>query len=126
MIKRVFRQMLFTQIVSAMTVMICMVIDSIMIGRFLGVDAMTAYGLASPVLLVFAAFGSMLSAGIQVFCGKAMGNGDMNETNAGFSSSVVIVTAVSLTGVLAVLLFTSPLCVLLGAGIPFRRTKSSS
>ncbi len=123
MIKRVFRQMLFTQIVSAMTVMICMVIDSIMIGRFLGVDAMTAYGLASPVLLVFAAFGSMLSAGIQVFCGKAMGNGDMNETNAGFSSSVVIVTAVSLTGVLAVLLFTSPLCVLLGAGDPVPENK---
>ena len=118
MIKRVFRQMLFTQIMSAMTVMICMVIDSIMIGRFLGVEAMTAYGLASPVLLVFAAFGSMLSAGIQVFCGKAMGNGDMDETNAGFSTSVVLVAAVSLAGVLAVFLFSSPLCTLLGAGDP--------
>ena len=81
MIKRVFRQMLVTQIVSAMTVMLCMLIDSIMIGRFLGVDSMTAYGLATPVLLVFAAFGSLLSAGIQVMTGKTMGTGDIEATN---------------------------------------------
>ena len=52
MINRLFRQMLATQIVSAMTVVLCMLIDSIMIGRFLGVDSMSAYGLASPLLLV--------------------------------------------------------------------------
>ena len=36
MIKKKFRQMLLTQILSAMTVTICMMIDSIMIGRFRG------------------------------------------------------------------------------------------
>ena len=116
MIKKVFRQMLVTQIMSAMTVMICMLIDSIMIGRFLGVDSMTAYGLATPVLLVFAAFGSMLAAGIQVHSGKAMGSGDMEETNAGFSSAVFLATAVSAVGLVAVLVFLSPICTLLGAG----------
>ena len=40
--------MLLTQILSAMTVTLCMLIDSIMIGRFLGVDSMSAYGLARP------------------------------------------------------------------------------
>ena len=54
--------MLVTQILSAMTVMLCMLVDSMMIGRFLGVDSMTAYGLANPVLLIFAAYGAMLSA----------------------------------------------------------------
>ena len=87
MLKKLFRQMLLTQIVSGMTVMICMVIDSIMIGRFLGVDAMSAYGLASPVLLIFAAFGSMLAAGVQVICGKTMARGDLEGTNACYSSA---------------------------------------
>ncbi len=118
MIKKIFKQMLLTQILSAMTVMICMLIDSIMIGRFLGVDSMTAYGLATPVLLIFAAFGSMLSAGIQVYCGKTMGNGDMESTNAGFSSSLFLALAVSSAGLVLVLLFTDPLCTLLGAGRP--------
>ena len=118
MIKTVFRQMLITQIISAMTVMICMLIDSIMIGRFLGVDSMTAYGLATPVLLVFAAFGSMLSAGVQVMCGKTMGSGDMEATNGCFSVSVFLAAVVSFVGLVAVLLFTSPICTLLGAGSP--------
>ncbi len=118
MIKKVFRQMLVTQILSSMTVLICMLIDSIMIGRFLGVDSMTAYGLATPVLLVFAAFGSMISAGIQVMCGKTMGSGDVRSTNACYSISVLLTMAVTLIGVAAVLLFTPQICTLLGAGEP--------
>ena len=121
--------MVVTQILSAMTVTLCMLIDSIMIGRFLGVEAMTAYGLASPVLLVFAAFGSMLSAGIQVLCGKTMGSGDREGTNAAFTVSVLLAGFVSVLGVTAVLWFASPLTTMLGAGQPspdnliFRLTK---
>lgn len=118
MIRKVFKQMLVAQILSAMTVMICMLVDSLMIGRFLGVDSMTAYGLASPVLLVFAAFGSMLSAGIQVLCGKTIGVGDREATNACFSASAVLAVLVSVVGVLLVLIFINPVCQLLGAGQP--------
>lgn len=116
MIKRVFKQMVVTQILTAMTVMICMLIDSIMIGKFLGVDAITAYGLATPVLLVFAAFGSMLSAGIQVMCGKTVGSGDREATDGCYSTAMFLTAAVSVLGLAAVLIFTKPLCVLLGAG----------
>lgn len=118
MIRKVFKQMLVAQILSAMTVMICMLVDSIMIGRFLGVDSMTAYGLATPVLLVFAAFGSMLSAGIQVLCGKTMGSGDREGTNACYSASAVLAVAISVIGMVLVLIFSKPICVLLGAGQP--------
>ena len=115
MIRKIFRQMLVTQILSSMTVMLCMLVDSIMIGRFLGVDSMTAYGLANPVLLVFAAFGTMLSAGIQVLCGKTVGAGDRDGTNSGFSVSVIIAGIVSVVGLAAVFAFTGPIAQLLGA-----------
>ena len=118
MIKKLFGQMLITQILSSMTVVVCMLIDSIMIGHFLGVNAMAAYGLASPVLLIFAAFGSMLSAGIQVMSGKTMGSGDKKATNSCFSASVFLAISISVTGVLAIILFNGPLCTLLGAGDP--------
>ena len=118
MIKKVFKQMLVAQILSAMTVMLCMLVDSIMIGRFLGEESMTAYGLATPVLLVFAAFGSMLSAGIQVMCGKTMGSGDIKATNACFSVSVFLAAAISVAGTVLVLIFSGPICTLLGAGRP--------
>lgn len=118
MIRKIFRQMLVTQILSAMTVMLCMLVDSMMIGRFLGVDSMTAYGLANPVLLIFAAYGAMLSAGIQVMCGKTMGVGDKEGTNACFSASTILAVGVALLGTILVLLFVSPLCTVLGAGRP--------
>ncbi len=108
--------MLLTQILSAMTVMICMLVDSIIIGRFLGVNAMTAYGLANPVLLIFAAIGSMLSAGIQVVCGKYMGNGDREGANRCFSASAFLAAVVSVVGLCLVFILSAPLCTFLGAG----------
>ena len=118
MIKKLFRQMLATQIISAMTVVLCMLIDSIMIFRFLGVDSMTAYGLTTPILLVFAAFGSMISAGIQVMCGKTMASGDQKGTNACFTISVTVASAIALIGTVIVIVFSDPICTLLGAGEP--------
>ena len=121
--------MLVTQILSSMTVTLCMLIDSIMIGRFLGVDSMTAYGLATPVLLVFAALGCLVSAGVQVVCGKTMGSGDKKGTNACFTISVILVIIISVVGMFVVLVFTDPICTMLGAGKPspsnevFRLTK---
>ena len=116
MIKKLFRQMLLTQILSAMTVTLCMLIDSIMIGRFLGIESMSAYGYSTPVLLVFAAVGSMISAGVQVMCGRTMGSGDKEGTNACFTVSVALTAIFSIVGLAAVLIFTDPLCTLLGAG----------
>ena len=87
MIRKLFSQMVFTQVISCMAVTLCMLIDSIVIGRFLGVDAMAAYGYTQPVLLAFAAPGAMISAGVQVVCGKTLGSGDMEGTNSCFTLS---------------------------------------
>ena len=51
MIRKLVRQMLTAQIFSALTVSLCLLIDNIMIGRFLGVQAIAAYGLANPIML---------------------------------------------------------------------------
>jgi len=58
------------------------------IGRFLGERALTAYGLASPVLFVMGAVGNMLCAGAHVACGKSMGRDDKEEADAGYASGV--------------------------------------
>lgn len=115
MLRKIFRQMLISQIVSAMAVTLCLLVDSIMIGQFLGLKSLAAYGLANPVLLIFAAFGSMLSTGVQVTCSKAMANGNEEEINRLFSVSVTVVMVFSIVGLTLVLLFLDPLCVLLGA-----------
>lgn len=116
MIRKLIRQMLAAQTLSALTVSLCLLIDSIMIARFLGEQAIAAYGLANPVLLVIGAIGSLLTAGVQVACSKSLGSGDMEETNRGYSSAVGLVLGISLSFMAVVLLLRSPLAALMGAG----------
>ena len=115
MIRKLVRQMLAAQTLSALTVSVCLLIDNIMIARFLGESAIAAYGLANPVLLVIGAIGSMLSAGVQVACSRSLGQGSQSETNAGYSSAVVMTAAISLAFMAVVLALRTPLARLMGA-----------
>ncbi len=118
MIKNVFKQMIWTQILSAMTVTLCLLVDNIMIGRFLGEDSIAAYGLTSPVLLIFAAFGAMVSAGIQVVCSKTMGKGDEKGTDACYTMSILLCVGISVVALALVFIMPEQICSLLGAGNP--------
>lgn len=108
--------MAVAQIISAMTVLICLLIDSIMIGHFLGVEAIAAYGLSNPLLLAFAAIGSMISASAQIICSKSIGLGDQEEINTCFSNTIGLGAFVSVVGVTLVVALRGPISTLLGAG----------
>ena len=116
MIRKLIRQMLTAQIFSALAVSLCLLIDIVVIGRFLGDEAMAAYQLANPLLLCIGAIGTLLSAGVQVACGRSLASGSRRETNAGYSSAVAVGGAVSLLFAAVVLVFTRPLAAALGAG----------
>ena len=116
MIRKLIRQMLTAQIFSALTVSLCLLIDNVMIGRYLGVSAIAAYGLANPILLIIGAIASMLSAGVQVACGKSLGRGLQEETDRGYSSAIGFAAGFSLVFVLLVITLRSPLATWLGAG----------
>ena len=104
MIRKLIRQMLTAQIFSALTVSLCLLIDSIMISRFLGEKAIAAYGLANPLLLAIGAIGTLLAAGVQVVCSKALGRGCQEEANTGYASAVAASLVISLVFLTAVIL----------------------
>ena len=116
MIKKLVRQMLAAQIFSALTVSVCLLIDNIMISRFLGEEGMAAYSFSNPILLAIGAIGSLLAAGIQVACSRSLGRGSQEETNAGYSTAVILVAAISILFMVGVLVFRAPLAAIMGAG----------
>ncbi len=116
MIRKLVRQMLAAQIFSALTVSLCLLIDSIMISRYLGSRAIAAYGLANPLLLAIGAVGTLLASGIQVVCSKALGRGNQEGANIGYSSAIAAAGAASLIFVAVVLVFRSFLARVMGAG----------
>lgn len=103
MIKKLIRQMLTAQVFSALTVSLCLLIDSIVISRFLGEDALASYGYANPLLLAIGAVGTLLASGIQVVCSKALGKGNQEEANQGYSSALAAAACASLLFVLIVI-----------------------
>ncbi len=115
MLKRLMHQMLAAQIMSALTVSLCLLIDNIMIGQFLGESGLAAYSLSNPVLLLIGAVGTMLSSGVQVVCSRSLGRGSQEETNVGYSSAIAVAGVFSACFLALSLLLCVPLARALGA-----------
>ena len=95
-IKKMFRGSLMVMILATLTATLGMVIDGILIGSYLGVDAMASYGIAGPAFIVISAIGGIISSGEQTLCAREMGRGRMDEANAVFSLSTVFGVGISL------------------------------
>lgn len=116
MIRKLTSKMLLAQVLSVLTTSLCMLVDSIVIGRFLGVRAMAAYGLSSPLLLIIGGVGTILSAGVQVSCSKSIGKGLIEEANVGYSSAVGSALVISMLFLLFVLALQNHIPTWMGAG----------
>ena len=111
--KTIVKRLLMVQIFTNLTHFICPSVDSIITGRFLGLQALAAVGCVNPLSLLLIASGATLAAGAQVHCGKALGMGSQKELNAALSSALITCAALSLFLVSFVLLFRFPFASLL-------------
>ena len=95
--------------------MLGIVIDGVVIGRFLGPESMAAYTLAAPVTSLVTAFSGLLTEGTQVLCASNLGKGDVKRVRNVFSVCMVVTLAISAVLVCGVFLFTQDIAALLGA-----------
>lgn len=116
MIKELYRKMIIPQIFSALSGTVCMLVDSIIVGRVLGVDCMSAYGLALPLLTALIALETMICCGVQVVCAKAIGFGNLDDAGSCYSTSIAIALSIAVIGTALVFSACDPICMLLGAG----------
>jgi len=114
-VESMFNSTLMVMIFSAMVTLIGMMVDGIIIGNFLGEQAMAAYGLASPVFVVIAALGGVFSSGMQTACAKSLGNGDLKAANQKFSAMFFSALAAGFICMTALFVCAGPIAVLLGA-----------
>ena len=94
---------------------LCGVIDGVMVGRFLGSDAIAAHGVAAPVFLILCIFSFIITVGFQQPCTVCIGKGDLKKADGLFSMTVLLALAVSLALGLAGSLFPRAAAYLLGA-----------
>ena len=114
-ISRLFRKSVFSIIAAAVATMVGIVVDGIVIGRFLGPDSMAAYGLVTPVINLATAFSGILATGAQIICAQHIGAGSKKNARRAFSMCMLITVVISVIMVAAVLIFRDNIAVLLGA-----------
>lgn len=101
-VSNVFRNMFTVQILTMLTGIAGSVVDGMVTGKFLGEEAMAAFGFTTAVTLLVAIAGGILSTGTSVICGKSLGEGELSKTRRDFS--VCFSTALTVSVVLAILI----------------------
>ena len=114
-ISRLFRKSVISIIAAAIATMIGIVVDGIVIGRFLGPDSMAAYGLVTPIINLATAFSGVLATGAQIICAQRLGEGNKEKARRAFSMCMLITVIISVVAVPLKKNFKSDIAVLLGA-----------
>lgn len=115
MIEKTFRKITFAQILIAFAVTACMFVDGVLIGKFLGPNSISAFGLCSSLISLTAAFGGTLSSGVQVVAGNALGRGDKKQLNSIYSTSITTGIVVSVLFTVLSIIFCKQISLFLGA-----------
>lgn len=114
-VKKVYRSFVVVSILMALTATLGMLIDNVIVGRFLGVEALGAMGVISPISLIFSAFGNICSGGGTVQVAQAIGKGDQERIKSIFTVTMLFVVAAG--GIITVigLIFAPQIAIILGA-----------
>ena len=114
-IEKVFKSSLVSLTAAVVVTMLGIVIDGIVIGRFLGPESMAAYTLATPISNLVMALSGLMTEGTQVMCALNLGKGNVKRARNVFSVCMIATLAISAVLVAAILLFTNDISSLLGA-----------
>ena len=116
LISSLYNKILLAMITNALAAMLGSIVDGIVISNFLGADKMAAFGLASPLLMIFSAIAAIMMAGLQTAATQSLGKGDSKSIKQLFSTMSFMCAAVGMAFLLIVCLLRNQLAFILGAG----------
>lgn len=111
----VFKSSWRVYMLNSFTWAIGMLVDGAIIGNFLGVNPVAAYGLVWPLTLVYALIGNVVSGGARSLYTRYAGQGKLPEANRVYSLALLLAVGLSLAAMLLSYAMLSPLAQLLGA-----------
>lgn len=114
-VKKLYISFVVVSILSALTATVGMLIDNVIVGAFLGDEALGAMGIIGPISLVFSAFGNICSGGGAAKTSQALGKGDTERTHQIFSVTMIFVFISGALLTAVGLVFTTQIAQLLGA-----------
>lgn len=88
-VKKLLKSSSMVMTFSMMVSVIGMMVDGVIIGRYLGTDRIAAYGLISPVLVIISLIGALLSSGAVTNISQYVAKGEKDKIDRVFSMTVI-------------------------------------
>ncbi|MBR6570622.1 MAG: ATP-binding protein [Clostridia bacterium] len=114
-VRSVYRSFVLVSILTALTATLGMLIDNIIVGRFLGTNALGAMGVVSPISLIFSAVSNICSGGGTAHAAQALGRGDKKGVANIFTATMLFVLLAGAVLTAVGMAFAPRIAVLLGA-----------
>ena len=114
-INTVYRSFLLVCVLSMVSATLGGLIDNVIVGRFLGTEALGAMGIVSPVMFLFMALGVLCASGGAILVSQALGQGDTARVRNLFSIAIYFDVLSGVVVCALGLIFIRPLAALLGA-----------
>ena len=114
-VRKTYLSFVIVSILTSITAIVGMLIDNVIVGRYLGQDALGAMGIVGPVSLVFSAVGNICSGGGGARAARALGRGERDKVCLIFTVNILFVLVIG--GLITALgmIFTPQIAALLGA-----------
>ena len=114
-VRKTYHSFVMVAILSSLTATAGMLIDNIVVGRYLGSDALGAMGIVGPVSLVFSAIGNICSGGGGARAAQALGRGEKDQFCLIFTTNMLFVLIVGSILTVLGLAFAPAIAAMLGA-----------
>ena len=114
-VRKTYYSFVLVAILSSLTATAGMLIDNIIVGRYLGSEALGAMGIVGPVSLIFSAIGNICSGGGGARAAQALGRGEKHSFCLIFTTNMLFVLIMGSILMAVGLIFAPSIAVLLGA-----------
>lgn len=114
-VRKTYYSFVLVSILSSLTATAGMLIDNIIVGRYLGSEALGAMGIVGPVSLVFSAIGNICAGGGGARAAQALGRGDRDQYCLIFTTSTLFVLAIGSVLTVLGMLYAPGIAIILGA-----------
>ena len=88
LISHAFRNYLWASLLSSAIMQLTVTIDAIIVGRYIGSDALAAINLVMPLTMLVSALSTLIGVGPAIMASKAIGNRQFGKVNMIFTSAI--------------------------------------
>jgi len=109
LVKNIYLQSLWAVTFAVLLVQMCTIINSLMVGNFIGKEGLAVLSIVSPVGFVFATIGSLLAVGGSIKAAHYIGQNNREGCNACLYSAIKIMIVFGIAFTVLIIVFVEPL-----------------